>query len=187
MYARRVSLDSKPNGTAELTQHGSYVIDPVSTEALEPLKTRREVRSFLARELNALIDGQAQQDLSRALAGLATGSDLEVIDSYRFLEALCKGLIARDVSYTTVLVSLDVRDLFARALQRMTELPPDPREILHAKPPKTLDLQPLGQLSSTGRSVRQAPVLKERSARVQVKHAREAQGLTRYLESPADR
>jgi hypothetical protein len=179
MYPRRVSLRPRPNGAAELTQHGSYVIDAVSTAALEPLKTRREVRSFLARELNALIAGLAQQDPTRALAGLTTGSDLEVIDSYRFLEALCKGLTARDASYTSVLASLYVRDLFANSLQRMTELPPDPREILHVKPAKTLDLQPLGQLSSTGRSLRQAVVLKERSTRVHVKHTRQTPALSR--------
>ncbi len=110
------------------------MFDAVWTASLEPLKTRREVRSFLARGLNDLIGDQDKQDPSRELAGLATGSDREVIDSYRFLEALCAGLTARDARYASVLVSLDVRDLFARGLQRMKELPPDAREILHAKP-----------------------------------------------------
>ena len=114
------------------------MFDAVSTASLEPLKTRREVRSYLARGLNDLMSGQAQQDPSRELSGLATGSDREVVDSYRFLDALCTGLSARDAKYASILVSLDVRDLFAKALQRMKELPPDPREILHAKPPKTL-------------------------------------------------
>ncbi len=108
------------------------MFDAVWTASLEPLKTRREVRSFLARGLNDLIGDQDKQDPSRELAGLATGSDREVIDSYRFLEALCAGLTARDARYASVLVSLDLRDLFAKALQRMKELPPDAREILHA-------------------------------------------------------
>ena len=155
------------------------MFDAIWTASLEPLKTRREVRSFLAQGLNDLIGGQAQQDASRELTGLATGSDREVIDSYRFLEALCAGLTARDARYASVLVSLDIRDLFAKALQRMRELPPDPREILHAKPPKILDVEAPGQTSTTRRSVRQPVVLEERSARIHVKPAREAHQPTR--------
>jgi hypothetical protein len=112
---------------------------------------------------------QGQQDLSRELAGLATGSDREVIDSYRFLEALCAGLTAREARYASVSVSLDVRDLFSKALQRMKELPSDAREILHAKPLKTLDLDPPGQTASIGRSVSRSAALKRRSARIHMK------------------
>jgi hypothetical protein len=110
------------------------MFDAIWTVSLEAMKTRREVRRYLARGLNDLIRDRAEQDPSRELAGLATGSDREVIDSYRFLEAFCAGLTARDARYASVLVSLDARDLFAKALQRMKELPPDGREILHARP-----------------------------------------------------
>ena len=109
------------------------MFDAIWTASLKPLQTRREVRSFLARGLNDLIGDPGQQDPSRALAGLATGSDREVIDSYRFLEALCAGLTAREARYPSISVSLDVRDLFSKALQRMKELPSDAREILHRK------------------------------------------------------
>ncbi len=118
------------------------MFDAIWTASLEPLKTRREVRSYLARGLNDLIGHQAKQDPSRELAGLATGSDREVIDSYRFLEALCASLTARDARYASILVSLDVRDLFAKALQRMKELPPDAREMLT---PRTSPVAPSGQ------------------------------------------
>jgi hypothetical protein len=114
------------------------MFDASWTASLEPLKTRREVRSFLATVLNDLTGDRAKPDRSRELGGLATGSDREVIDSYRFLEALCAGLTARDARYAGVLVSLDVRDLFAKALQRMKELPPDARETLHANPRTSL-------------------------------------------------
>lgn len=124
------------------------MFDAIWTASLEPLKTRSEVRTFLATALNDLIGDRAEQDSSRELAGLATGSDREVIDSYRFLEALCGGLTARDARYASVLVSLDIRDLFARALQRMKELPPDARKILHARPRASL-LAPSEQARQT--------------------------------------
>ena len=150
------------------------MFDAVWTASLEPLKTRREVRSYLAKGLNELMGGRAQQDPSRELSGLATGSDREIIDSYRFLDALCTGLSARDARYASILVSLNVRDLFAKALQRMKELPPDPREILHAKPAKTSDVEQPGQTSTTERSVSQPAALRQRSARIHVKPAEAA-------------
>lgn len=150
------------------------MFDAIWTASLKPLQTRREVRSFLARGLNDLIGDPGQQDPSRALAGLATGSDREVIDSYRFLQALCAGLTAREARYASVSVSLDVRDLFSKALQRMKELPSDAREILHVKPLKTLDPDPPGQTASIGRGVSQSAALKGRRARIQMKTPRAA-------------
>jgi hypothetical protein len=113
------------------------MFDAVWTASLRSLNTHREVRGFLARGKNDLTGGQAQQDVSAELSDLATGSDREVMDSYRYLDELCKGFSARDSTYPRVLVTRNVRDLFAKALQRMKELPPDPRETLHAKAPKT--------------------------------------------------
>jgi hypothetical protein len=147
------------------------MFDAAWTASLAPLKTRREVRSFLARALNDLIGGEAQPDSSQELADLATGSDREVIDSYRFLEALCAGLTAREAKYPSVLVSLNVRDLFAKALQRMKELSPDPRETLHAKPANTLDVEPPEQTNTTGRSASRPVPLRQRSAHIHVKPA----------------
>ena len=112
------------------------MVDAVWTASLRSLNTRREVRSFLARGRNDLT-GQAQQDVSAELSNLPTSSDREVMDSYRYLDKLCKGFSARDSTYPHVLTTRNVRDLFAKALQRMKELPPDPRETLHAKAPKT--------------------------------------------------
>jgi hypothetical protein len=115
------------------------------TTSLEPLKTRREVRGFLARTVQDLVNGQAQRDSPVELSHLATGSDREVIESYRRLDKFCDGLRTKDVRYSGIVVSLDLRDLFATGLSRMKELPPDPREILHAKPAAPPDL------ASTGR------------------------------------
>jgi hypothetical protein len=116
------------------------MFDAVWTASLRSLNTRREVRGFLAKGKSDLTGGPAQQDLSAELSDLATGSDSEVIDSYRYLDELCKGLSARDATYPRIVMTRNVRDLFAKALQRMKDLPPDPRQTLHAKAPKTPDV-----------------------------------------------
>ena len=113
------------------------MFDAVWTASLRSLNTRREVRGFLAKGQDDLTGGRAEQDVSAELSDLATGSDREVMDSYQYLDELCKGLSARDATYPRILVTRNVRDLLAKALQRMKELPPDPRETLHAKAPKT--------------------------------------------------
>jgi hypothetical protein len=114
------------------------MFDAVWTASLEPLKTRREVRGFLAGALKDLISGQTQQYPPVELSSLATGSDREVIESYRRLDKFCEGLSAKDAKYAGIVLSLNLRDLFAKGLSRMKELPPDPRETLHAKPPTSL-------------------------------------------------
>src|SRR4249920_898743 len=113
------------------------MFDAVWTASLWSLNTRRDVRGFLSRGQDDLTGDQAQQDLSVELSDLATGSDAEVMDSYRYLDELCRGLSARDATYPRIVMTRNVRDLYGKALQRMQELPPDPRETLHAKPPKT--------------------------------------------------
>ena len=156
-----------PRGDAE-----AFMFDVVWTASLWSLNTRREVRGFLAREKNDLTGGQVEQDLSVELSDLAMGSDREVVDSYRYLDELCKGVSARDATYPRILMIRNVRDLFAKALQRMKELPPDPREILHAQAPKTPDVEQPGHISATAPSVSQPPVAsRERTARIHVKRA----------------
>jgi hypothetical protein len=117
----------------------------VWTTSLEPLRTRHEVRSFLTRTVQELVDGQAQRDSPVELSYLATGSDREVIESYRRLDKFCDSVSTKDARHGGIVVTLDLRDLFATGLSRMKELPPDPRETLHAKPVAPPDL------ASTGR------------------------------------
>ena len=114
------------------------------TTSFEPLTTRREVRGFLARTVQDLVGGQTEQNPPAELSDLATGSDREVIESYRRLDKFCDGLSARDARYGGIVVTLSLRDLFANGLSRMKELPPDPRETLHAKPAAPPDLVPSG-------------------------------------------
>jgi hypothetical protein len=155
------------------------MFDAVWTASLWSLNTRREVRAFLARGQNDLTGGWAQHDLSAELTDLATGSDGEVIDSYRYLDALCKGLSARDATYPRILMTRNVRDLFAKALQRMKELPPDPRETLHAKAPKTPSVEQPRHITATERGVSQPITLRERTVRIHVKPATGAHSLPR--------
>jgi hypothetical protein len=148
------------------------MFDAVWTASLWSLNTRRDVRGFLAKGQDDLTGGPAEQDLSAELSDLATGSDREVMDSYQYLDELCKGLSARDARYPRILMTRNVRDLFAKALQRMKELPPDPRETLHAKAPKTPDVEQPRHISATERGVSQPITLRERTVRIHVKPAR---------------
>jgi hypothetical protein len=99
------------------------------------MKTRSAVRGFLAKELSELISGPAQQHLPAELIDLATGSDREVIESCRLLDKCYDVRAAADANSPDTAIGRQIRDLFAKALQRMKELPPDPRETLHAQPP----------------------------------------------------
>jgi hypothetical protein len=141
------------------------MFNAVWTASLRSLKTRCEVRGFLARVKADLTGDLCQQDLSAELSDLAMGSDREVMESYQDLDELCKGLSARDATYPRILVTRNVRDLLAKALQRMKELPPDPRATLHAKAPKTPDVE----------QARQPIALREQTVRIHVEPARGAQ------------
>jgi hypothetical protein len=150
------------------------------TASLRSLNTRHEVRGFLAKGQDDLTGGPAYQDVSAELSDLATGSDREVIDSYRYLDALCNGLSARDATYPRILMTRNVRDLFAKALRRMNELPPDPRETLHAKAPKTPNVDEPRPISATERGVSQPITLRQRTVRIHVKPATGAHLLPRW-------
>jgi hypothetical protein len=139
-------------GRRQVKGGGMSMYDAVWKASLDPLTTRREVRVFLAKGLNDLMGGLAPQDLPAELSGLATGSDREVIESYRRLNVFCTGLSARDMKYAVGMATLNVRDLFGRSLQRMKELPPDPRETLHTKPATSPEFEQPG-LTSIARGI----------------------------------
>jgi hypothetical protein len=104
-------------------------------DSMATLKTRSEVRSFLATRLSDLFSGKAQQDLPDELSGLATGSDREVVESCRRLDRSYDPRNTGEGKYPRTAMSRQVQELFALALQRMKELPPDPRETLHVQAP----------------------------------------------------
>jgi len=104
-------------------------------DAIASLDTRSAVRGFLAKQLSDLLGGTAPQDLPPELVGLATGSDREVIETSRRLDNCYETGSAADARAPDVAMGRKVRDLFATALQRMKQLPPDPRETLHVPVP----------------------------------------------------
>jgi hypothetical protein len=111
----------------------------LDADSIASLKTRSAVRGLLARELSGLIGGPAQQHLPAELTSLATGSDREVVDSCRLLDRCYDLRRAADFTSPDTAIGRQIRDLFAKALQRMKELPPDPRETVHVQPPAALD------------------------------------------------
>ena len=109
-------------------------------DAIASLTTRSEVRGFLAKELDDLIGGQPLKDLPADLADLGTGSDREVIETSRRLDKAFETRSAADAKCPDTAMGRQIRDLFAKGLQRMKELPPDPRATLHAKPLASTDV-----------------------------------------------
>jgi hypothetical protein len=119
------------------------------TDSIASLKTRGDVRAFLAKELNDLIGGEEQHNLAAEFSDLATGTDREVIESYRRFDKSYDSRGPTDAPYVRTAMSLRIGDLFATALQRMKELPPDPRETLHTIPPASPIVAPIGRKRRT--------------------------------------
>lgn len=113
------------------------------TASIASLKTRSDVRGFLASELHNLIGGEDQKKALAEFSDLATGSDREVIESFRRFDKSYDSRGATDTQYPRTAMSLQIRDLFAKALQRMKELPPDPRETMHLAPPASPIVNPI--------------------------------------------
>jgi len=107
----------------------------LDADSLASLNTRSAVRGFLASQLSDLIGGKAQHELPEELAGLATGSDREIIETARRLDKSYETCSAADAKSPGTVMGRKIRDLFASALQRMKQLPPDPRETLHVPVP----------------------------------------------------
>jgi hypothetical protein len=109
----------------------------LNADKLAALETRRAVREFLARELDHLSGDPARPPLPADLAGLAAGSDREVIESCRLLD---KGYSGRGAAESAGAAIGDrLRELFSRALQRMKQLPPDPLEPVRALTPQAAE------------------------------------------------
>lgn len=107
----------------------------IYTATVVPPSTRTEVRELLAKGLNDLLGGEAQRNIADEFSDLATGSDREVIESYRRFDKSHNSRGLTDAKYARSAIGLQIRDLFGKALQRMKELPPDPPESPQAIPP----------------------------------------------------
>lgn len=98
--------------------------------SLEPLRTRSDVRAFIATTLDELVtSGDAQGIYPAEIVGLPTGSDREVLESYHRVRAFCEGRSGRSRRLSGAVIGGKVRELFVMALDRMKELPPEPVKI----------------------------------------------------------
>jgi hypothetical protein len=97
-------------------------------DALESLRTRREVRECLAKEVRGVIASWAQPQLPSELIELLAGNDREVVQTSQRLDRTFGTRSVADARSAEAALGRQVRDRFTAALQRMKELPPDPRE-----------------------------------------------------------
>ena len=88
--------------------------------------TRTEVRGVLSSTLTSMVDSaEDPTKFPSEISRLATGNDREVMESYLRLKIFCDGKKGRGRDSVAAAIAWDVRDLFAKALERMKELPPE--------------------------------------------------------------
>ncbi|MEO8156700.1 MAG: hypothetical protein ABI648_02810 [Betaproteobacteria bacterium] len=93
----------------------------------QQFRTRTEVRTTLASTLNTLMDpGSGQHAFPVEISTLSTGNDREVMESYGLVKSFCDGKKGNDRRSIAATIGGEVRDLFAKALERMKQLPPEP-------------------------------------------------------------
>lgn len=93
----------------------------------QQFRTRTEVRGTLTRTLNTLMEpGSGQNAFPAEISTLSTGNDREVMQSYGLVKSFCDGKKGNDRRSVAATIGGEVRDLFAKALERMKQLPPEP-------------------------------------------------------------
>lgn len=90
-------------------------------------RTRTEVRSTLTSTLTTLMEpGTSQTVFPAEIGALVTGNDREVMESYGIVKSFCDSKKGNDRRSIAAIIGGEVRELFAKALERMKELPPEP-------------------------------------------------------------
>ena len=90
-------------------------------------RTRTEVRSTLTSTLTTLMEpGSSRTVFPAEIGALSTGNDREVMESYGLVKTFCDSKKGNDRRSIAATIGGEVRDLFAKALERMKELPPEP-------------------------------------------------------------
>ena len=90
-------------------------------------RTRTEVRSTLTSTLTTLMEpGSSQTVFPAEIGALSTGNDREVMESYDLVKTFCDSKKGNDRRSIAATIGGEVRELFAKALERMKELPPEP-------------------------------------------------------------
>jgi hypothetical protein len=89
--------------------------------------TRTEVRSTLNSTLTTMMEpGAAQTVFPMEISALSTGNDREVMESYVLVKTFCESKKGPDRRSASAAIGGEVRELFANALERMKQLPPEP-------------------------------------------------------------
>ncbi|MBC8006609.1 MAG: hypothetical protein H7X76_01010 [Prolixibacteraceae bacterium] len=97
------------------------------TMHFKQFRTRTEVRSTLTSTLTTLMaPGSNQTVFPAEISGLSTSNDREVMESYGLVKTFCDSKKGNDRRSVAATIGGEVRELFARALDRMKELPPEP-------------------------------------------------------------
>ena len=90
-------------------------------------RTRTEVRSTLTSTLTTLMEpGSSQTIFPVEISALSTSNDREVMESYGLVKSFCDSKKGNERRSIAASIGGEVRDLFAKALERMKELPPEP-------------------------------------------------------------
>jgi len=90
-------------------------------------RTRTEVRGVLSSTLTNMMDpANDAAKFPSEISELSTGNDREVMESYLRVKIFCDGKKGKDRGSVVAGIAGDVRELFAKALERMKELPPEP-------------------------------------------------------------
>ena len=93
----------------------------------QQFRTRTEVRSTLTSTLTTLMEpGSSQTVFPAEISGLSTGNDREVMESYGLVKTFCDSKKGNDRRSIAATIGGEVRELFAKALERMKQLPPEP-------------------------------------------------------------
>jgi hypothetical protein len=90
-------------------------------------RTRTEVRGVLSSTLIGMMEPTAgPTKFPSEISDLSTSNDREVMESYLRVKIFCEGKKGKHRGPVAPGIASDVRDLFAKALERMKELPPEP-------------------------------------------------------------
>ena len=90
-------------------------------------RTRTEVRGALSTALAGMMGPAAgSPKFPSEFSGLSTTNDREVMESYLRVKIFCEGKKGKNPGSVAAGPASDIRDLFARALERMKALPPEP-------------------------------------------------------------
>lgn len=117
----------------------------MSTPVSVSPETRSEVRARLAQALKDLIGGETRRAVAAEFSALATGSDREVIESYRRFDNSYHSRGPGDENIAPSAIALQIKELFAKALQTMKTLPPDPPVAVPDTPPTASALAKVGR------------------------------------------